>query len=66
VEFLKIKLSDVLVSSFEPNGSRGKDAPDLPTEAVSLNFVKIDVLYTVDRTGEVVETAFDQASGRVG
>jgi type VI secretion system secreted protein Hcp len=57
-EFLKIKLSDILVSSLQPGGA-GADG-DLPTEQFSLNFVKIDFLYTVQRTGEVVETDFDQ------
>ena len=56
-EFLKIKLSDILVSSLSPGGV-GADE-ELPTESFSLNFVKIDFLYTVQRTGEIVETAFD-------
>jgi type VI secretion system secreted protein Hcp len=57
-EFLKIKLSDILVSSLSPGGAGGDS--DLPEDQVSLNFVKIDFLYTVQRTGEVVETDFDQ------
>ena len=56
-EFLKIKLSDILVSSYEPDTSGGGD---LPEESFSLNFVKIDFLYTVQRTGETVETVFAQ------
>ena len=53
-EFMKIKLNDVLVSSYQ-NGGAG----DLPSDQFSLNFVKIDFLYTVQRTGETVETTFD-------
>ena len=58
VEFLKIKLTDVLVSSYALGGSPNGEAP-VPEDQFSLNFVKIDFLYTVDRTGEVVETTFD-------
>ena len=56
IEFLKIKLSDILVSSYQDGGSAGED---VPTDEFSLNFVKIDFLYTVARTGETVETSFD-------
>jgi type VI secretion system secreted protein Hcp len=41
VEYLKIKLSDVLVSSFDQGGEAS-----LPIEKVNLNFSKIDVEYT--------------------
>ena len=41
-EFLFIKMTDVLVSSFQEAGS---NAEDLPTEAVSLAFAKVDVQY---------------------
>jgi type VI secretion system secreted protein Hcp len=57
VEFLKIKLSDVLVSSYQTGGDTSED---FPTDQLSLNFVKIDFLYTVARTGEVVEAEFSQ------
>ena len=62
VEFLKIKLADVLVSSYQNGGSNLSDlkADALPADQLSLNFAKIDFLYTVDRTGETVETVFDQ------
>jgi type VI secretion system secreted protein Hcp len=56
IEFLKIKLSDILVSSYQEGGSTGAD---LPEDSFSLAFTKIDFLYTVARTGETVETAFD-------
>jgi type VI secretion system secreted protein Hcp len=67
LEFLKIKLTDILVSSYEL-GAHATDEgfsvlggdDEKPTDRMSLNFVKIDFLYTVDRTGETVETTFSQ------
>ena len=41
-EFLTIKFSDVLVSSYQTSGSAGDDRP---TDSVSLNFAKIEVEY---------------------
>jgi type VI secretion system secreted protein Hcp len=62
-EFLKIKLGDCLVSSYELAGNNGATNPstfsDSPLDEMSLNFVKIDFLYTVQRTGETVETSFN-------
>jgi type VI secretion system secreted protein Hcp len=57
VEFLKVKLEDLLVSSYAPGGADAGE--DRPTESISLNFSKIDFLYTVEKTGETVETVFD-------
>src|SRR4051812_9857941 len=42
-EYLTIKFSDVLVSSFQTGGSEHGDV--LPTDQVSLNFAKIEVDY---------------------
>jgi type VI secretion system secreted protein Hcp len=56
IEFLKIKVYECLVSSYQLGGSRG-DGP--PEDNFSLAFVKIDFLYTVARTGEVVEPFVD-------
>ena len=42
LEFLKIKLSDVLVTSYQVGGS----SPEEPLDQVSLNFAKIEVEYT--------------------
>jgi type VI secretion system secreted protein Hcp len=42
VEFLKIKLSDALVTSYQVGGS----APEEPLDQVSLSFARIDVEYT--------------------
>ena len=61
VEFLKIKLFDVLVSSYQTGGDTQHD--NVPTDQFSLNFVKIDFLYTVARTGEMVETLFAFGGG---
>ena len=62
VEFLKIKLADILVSSFQNGGlGQGSDIKqdELPLDQLSLNFVKIDFLYTVDKTDETTQAAFD-------
>ena len=45
LEFLKVTLSDVLVSSVTPAGSAA-GAPSVPLETVSFNFAKIDIHYT--------------------
>src|SRR5262249_4637433 len=41
-EFLKIKLTDVLVSSYAVGGSAGAD---IPNDQASLSFVKIDIAF---------------------
>jgi type VI secretion system secreted protein Hcp len=56
VEFLKIKLSDVLVSSYQTGGSSDDD---FPADQLSINFARLDFVYTVPRTEEVVEGSFD-------
>lgn len=56
IEFVKIRMQDVLISSYQTGGAADDGAP---TDQVSLNFVKIDFTYTQPRTGEVVETTFD-------
>ena len=55
-EFLKIKLQDCLISSYQTGGSTHDDSPE---DSVSISFVKIDFLYSVQRTGETVESTFD-------
>jgi type VI secretion system secreted protein Hcp len=59
IEFLKIKLADCLVSSYSLGGSEGEDTP---SDQLSLNFVKIDFLYTTQRADGApdvtVETVF--------
>ena len=50
-EFLKITMSDVLVSSFQIGGTGGV----VPTDQISLNFAKIEVEYEEqDATGKLV------------
>lgn len=58
VEFLKIKLYDIFVSSYQQGGG-AEGGDQVPTDSVSLFFDKCDYLYTVARTGEMVETVFD-------
>lgn len=53
LEYLKIKLNEILVSSYSSGGSGGEDRL---TENVTLNFAKIDLTYTPqksDGTGDV-------------
>ena len=42
-EYLTIKMSDLLVSSYQVGGSQGGDV--VPTDQVSLNFSKIEFIY---------------------
>ena len=42
-EFLKITMSDILVSSYQTGGSAGSDL--VPTDQISLNFSKIEFEY---------------------
>ncbi len=41
-EYLKIKFSDLLISSYQTGGSAGSE---VPTESISFNFAKIEVSY---------------------
>jgi type VI secretion system secreted protein Hcp len=51
MEFLKIKLTDVLVSSFHI----GADDTELPVESIALNAAKVEVDYSAqDPTGKAV------------
>jgi type VI secretion system secreted protein Hcp len=43
LEYLKIKLTDILVSSFKDHGSIS--GGDIPTESVTLNFAKVEYSY---------------------
>jgi type VI secretion system secreted protein Hcp len=42
-EFMKVTMSDVLVSSYQTGGSDGSDI--LPVDQISLNFAKIEIEY---------------------
>jgi len=68
-EFVKIRLDEVVVSSYQL-GAHAIDSgfsvivgtEDHPTDQMSLAFAKIDFLYSVQRTGETVEASFDQVN----
>jgi type VI secretion system secreted protein Hcp len=52
-EFMKVTMSDVLVSSFQTGGSGAGDV--VPTDQISLNFAKIEVEYKeYDTAGNLV------------
>jgi type VI secretion system secreted protein Hcp len=53
-EFLTIKLSDCLVSSFQTGGSAGSD---FETESVSLNFAKIQYEYRAQKADGTLDGA---------
>ena len=60
-EFLKLTLSDVLVSSYQTGGSGGHD--EIPTDQISLNFAKIEHEYKEQKAGGelggVIKAGFD-------
>ena len=60
-EFLKLTLSDVLISSYHTGGSGGLD--EIPTDQVSLNFAKIEHEYKEQKAsgelGGVIKAGFD-------
>jgi type VI secretion system secreted protein Hcp len=53
--YLKIKFSNLLISSYQTGGSAGDV---IPTDQISFNFSAIRFEYTVEATGEVVEAEF--------
>ena len=65
-EFLKIKLEDVLVSSYLPAGA----TDDRPSEEVSLNFAKIEFDYQLQNAdgspGETFSASFDRVRNTSG
>lgn len=60
-EYLQIKFSDVLVSSFQSGGSAGGDV--LPVDAISFNFAKIEYVYKEQKAdgtlGGTTKAGFD-------
>jgi type VI secretion system secreted protein Hcp len=54
VEYLKIKLNDIIVSAYTTGGSGGEDRL---TENVTLNFAKIEYSYTPQKADGSPETA---------
>ncbi len=54
-EFLKITLSDLLVSSFQTGGSGGGDI--IPTDQISLNYSKIEYEYKAQKPDGTLDGA---------
>ena len=65
-EFLKITMSDALVSSFQTGGSGGSDI--IPTDQLSLNYAKIEFEYKPQKPDgtldAAVKTGWDQAANK--
>ena len=68
VDFMKVTMSPVLVSSFQTGGSAGGDV--VPTDQISLNFGKIEIVYKEQDTkgagGGTVDKWFDVTTGEGG
>ena len=62
-EYLKIKLQDVLISSFQAGGAEGANS-DRPSESISMNFVKIEWSYTRPGDTAPIVFAFDLQANR--
>jgi type VI secretion system secreted protein Hcp len=65
--FLKLTLTDVLISSYQTGGSQSSDT--LPIDQVSLNFAKIEFSHTSTEksgTGETVTAMWDVKENRGG
>ena len=54
-EYLKVTLSDLLISSYQTSGSEAANA--LPMEQISLNFSKIEFAYAPQKADGTLETA---------
>lgn len=59
-DYLKYKLTDILISSYQTGGSSG----DLPLEEVSLNFNKVHVEYFNESTNEGAKAECSTRGGR--
>jgi type VI secretion system secreted protein Hcp len=53
-DFMKVKLNDILISSYNVGGSQGDDAP---TESITLNFAKIQVTYSPQKADGTLDSA---------
>lgn len=60
-EFLKVTMSDILVSSYQTGGSQGGN--EIPVDQISLNFAKIEHEYKEQKSdgtlGGAVKTGYD-------
>jgi type VI secretion system secreted protein Hcp len=67
-EYLKIKFSDCLISSYQTGGSGGSDI--IPTDQISLNFAKIEYEYKEQKAdgtlGGAVKAIYDLKSNKAG
>ena len=58
-EFLKVKMTDLLVSSYQTGGSGHSDI--IPTDQISMNFTKIVFEYKAQKTDGTLDTAATKA-----
>ena len=65
-EYLTVKFSDLLVSSYQTGGSSGGDA--VPMDQISLNFAKVEFEYKPQKEdgtlGGVVKAGYDQKTNK--
>lgn len=65
-EYLKIKLTDVLVSSYQQGGSGGSHI--VPTDQISFNFAKIEIEYKEQKSdgtlGGAVKAGYDMKANK--
>jgi type VI secretion system secreted protein Hcp len=66
-EFLKIKFTDVLISSYQVGGSAHGDG--LPTDQISFNFSKIEFSYAPQKAdgtlASAIEKGFDLKTNKI-
>jgi type VI secretion system secreted protein Hcp len=60
-EFVKIRLADCLVSSYQLAGDNtsASEDPNSPHDSMTIRFDKIEFLYAVQRTGETIDVVYD-------
>ena len=56
-EYLKIKMSDLLVSSYQNGGSEGSGV--MPMDQISLNFTKFEIAYCPQKIDGSLEAAIN-------
>lgn len=62
VEYLKYKLSDILISGY----SLGGNGNEVPTEEISMNFSKVEVSYLDSNTGKFETASCGAKQGSTG
>ncbi len=63
--FLKIKLEDVLVSSYQIGGAEDANG-DVPSESIALNFAKIEFDYQTPELDQPIEFVWDVRANQGG